>query len=338
MKKYLNKALVYKEWKAVYWILIPLILFSSKALVISYLIDEVKIGDGVVPKASSYGAFFSPSIPNFITIILVILMAYIIMNGDRRENVKSLISYMPFNIKQRMVSKIVVGELIIFLSCFMGFIINTIMYEGNINYLSKLIRFQYIVFYLIISFFLYTIIYVLFVYIQCFCKSGVFGTILAASILTLPSSVENLLYYFTHSNIIFKLDFLSFIYYLRLPLKYGFKNGKEYVKGYNFLPATIELIAILAVISILFILFIKKAKVGEGMMLKTSAKKEKAFKMFSSISIGIFAAKGLSKLLNTQQSLSICVILVNIIFIAAAYFAYTQIDKIIKLSKYDRGE
>jgi len=266
------------------------------------------------------------------------VMAYLIMNNDRRESTKNLITYMPFNITQRIVSKLAVGEFIIFLSCLMGFIINTIMYAGNVNYLRGTMKFEYIIWYLIIYFLLYSVIYFLFVYVQCFCKNGIFGTILAASILMLPSSIVDLIYYFIHINVIYKFDALILRYYVALPINYGFDGKRQYIKSYNFIPATMRLIIILAVLCMLFILFVKRERIGEGMQLKISPKKEKVFKIFSSISIGILAAKSLSRLLNTQQSLTIYVILLNIIFIAAAYFAYSQIDKVIKLSKYDRGE
>lgn len=338
MKKYLNKALIYKEWKSVYWILIPFILFSSRASEISTVIDFGKHESA--DKLYGYNIFFYANDYNYLVIGIVMLMAYLIMNNDRRESTKNLIIYMPFNIKQRITSKLAVGEFIIFLSCLMGFIINAIMYEGNINYLGKIMRFEYIIWYFIIYFLLYSFIYFLFVYVQCFCKNGIFGTTLAASILMLPSSIVDLIYYFTHRNVIYRFDALILRYYLMLPTNYGYdiKNKKVYIKSYNFIPATIRLAIILAVLCMLFVLFIKRERIGEGMQLKISPKKEKAFKIFSSVSIGILAAKSLSRLLNIQQSLTIYVILLNVIFIAAAYFAYSQIDKVIKLSKYDRGE
>lgn len=338
MKKYLNKALIYKEWKAVYWILIPLILFSSRASEISTAIDFGK--HQIADKLYGYNIFFYANDYNYLIIGLGMLMAYLIMNNDRRDSTKNLITYMPFNIRQRIVSKLAVGEFIIFLSCLMGFIINVIMYEGNINYLGRIMRFEYIIWYFIIYFLLYSVIYFLVVYVQCFCENGIFGTVLAASILMLPSSIVDLIYYFTHRNGIYRFDALSIRYYLMLPTNYGYilKNKEVYIKSYNFIPATIRLIIILAVLCILFVLFIKRESIGEGMRFKISPKKEKVFKVFSSISIGILAAKSLSRLLNTQQSLTVYVILLNIIFIAAAYFAYSQIDKVIKLSKYDRGE
>lgn len=333
MKKYLNKALIYKEWKSVYWFLIPLILFSSR---ISEILTAIEVqGED---RLYGYNMFFMIDNYKYLNIGFVILMAYLIMNNDRRENTKNLISYMPFNITQRIVSKLEVGEFIIFLPCFMGFIINTIIYEGNANYLDKIMKFEYIVWHFIIYFLLYSVIYFLFVYIQCFCKNGIFGTILAASILMLPSSILNLIYYFVHKDVIYKFETLSFRYYLMVPVKYGFDGKKVYIKNYNFIPVTMRLIVILAVLCMLFILFIKKERVGEGMQLKISPKKEKAFKIFSSISIGILAAKSLTRLLGTQNVLTIYGILLNITFIAAVYFAYSHIDKVIKLSKYDRGE
>lgn len=336
MKKYLNKALIYKEWKSVYWLLIPLILFSSRAFEISDFIEIVKHhGEG---NSNGYWIFFYPNSYNYLTIGFIMLMSYLIMNNDRRESTKNLITYMPFNVAQKIVSKLVVGEAIIFLFCFMGFIINTIMYEGNINYLRGTMNSQFIIWHLVIYFLLYSAIYFLFVYVQCFCRNGIFGTVLAASILMLPGSVEDLLYYFTHVDVIYRFKALVIRYYLILPVNHGFDGKRQYVRSYSFWPATIRLIVILAVLCMLFILFIKRERIGEGMRLKISPKKEKAFKIFSSISIGILAAKSLSRLLNAQQSLTIYVILLNLIFIAAAYFAYSQIDKVIKLSKYDRGE
>lgn len=338
MKKYLNKALIYKEWKAVYWILIPLVFFSSRALEISNAVDLGRHQQSVAVFVG-YDMLFRINEYNYVTIGLVMLMAYLIMNNDRRESTKNLIEYMPFNIRQRIVSKLVVGEFIIFLSCLMGFIINTIMYKGNANYLSRIMKFQFIIWHLVIYFLLYSVIYFLFVYVQCFCRNGIFGTVLAASILMLPGSLEDLIDYFIHAeDVIYKFDALVIRYYLELPINYGFDGKRQYVKSYNFLPATIKLIVILAVLCMLFILFIKRERIGEGMQLKISPKKEKAFKIFSSVSIGILAAKSLSRLLNAQQSLTIYVILLNIVFIAAAYFAYSEIDKVIKLSKYDRGE
>lgn len=336
MKKYLNEALIYKEWKAVYWFLIPLILFSSRVFEISDLIEFGKRGNADI--FYGYWEIFYANFYNYLTILLIIFMAYLIMNNDRRESTKNLITYMPFNIGQRIVSKLVVGEFIIFLSCLIGFIINTIVYEGNINYLSRIMKFQYIIWYLVIYFFIYSVLYFLFVYVQCFCKNGIFGTVLAASILILPSAIEDLIHYVTHIDAIYKFDALIIRYYLRLPVNCDFSEKKQRIISYNFLPATMRLIIILAILCMLFVLFVKRERIGEGIQLKISPKKEVAFKVFSSISIGTLAAKGLSALLNAQQSLTIYVILLNMIFIAAAYFTYSQIDKVIKLSKYNRGE
>ncbi len=341
MKKYLNKALIYKEWKGIYWILIPLILFSSKAFTIYCFLQSGKIQHRTMSVTAAYRIFFQMDCLNYITIILVILMAYVMMNDDRKYSVRDLINYMPFNIEQRMVSKIAVGEFIIFLSCLIGFIINTIMYEGNINYSGKELRFEYITFYLVISFLVYTIVYILFVYIQFLCKNGIFAVILAAAILNLPIFMEELLYYFLHLKFYkftYQLYSLTIMHYLSLPLNSKIVNNKEYITGYKFVPSIIKLTIILAAISILLILFIKRARVDEGIMVKISSKKEKAFKVFSSISIGILAAKGLSRFLHTQKPLSIYIILLNIIFIMVVYFAYSEINKMIKLSKYDRGE
>lgn len=341
MKKYLSKALLYKEWKAVYWILAPLILFSSKAVGISNLIENKKLnGSSFAFTDGGYYTFFSISISSLITIILIVLIAYLIMNLDRKDNVSSLVNYMPFNINQRITAKLIVGLFTIFLSCFAGFVINMIMYESNIDYLNHVIKIKYITAWFIISFLLYSVIYITLVYIQCFCKNGIFGIILGCSVLTLPASIENLLIYFgfSRSKVVYNLNILIIQSYLRLGQKYKIVDKKLYVTGDRFLSSSIQLLIIAMVMCVLLFLIIRKIKVGEDVMFKASAKKEKAFKIFASVSMGIFAAKGISSLLGTSQALSIYIIILNLIFIIVTYFAYSNIDKIIKLSKYERGE
>lgn len=349
MKKYLSKALLYKEWKAVYWILIPFILFSSKALEISSMLESITTYHVAFTNAEGFRIFFKNDFNSrfyIINFILVLIMSYLLINNDRKKSVSALIEYMPFTKKQSIFAKAAVGTFIILISNFIGFLVNMFMYLSNEKYLNNIIRIRYIVFCFIITLMLQLIIYLFLMCIQLVCKNGFFAMLLGISILDLPGSIENLIHIISFrtscgleaDKIFGRLDSLCLRGYLWVYADEKNVGGKVYIQSDRVSSATIKLLIILIAVVILLIYISKKIKSGEDVMIKTSPKKEMAFKIFSSVSIGILFAKGLSRILNAELASSAYLIIINAIFIVASYFAYSRIDRIIKLSKYDRGE
>lgn len=349
MKKYLSKALLYKEWKAVYWILIPFILFSSKALEISSMLESITTYHVVFTNVEGFRTFFQNDFNNgfyIIDFILVLIMSYLLINNDRKKSVSALIEYMPFTKKQSIFAKAAVGTFIILISNLIGFLVNMFMYLSNEKYLNNIIRIRYIVLGFIIILMLHLIVYLFLMCIQLVCKNGFFAMLLGISILNLPGSIENIIHIISFrtswgleaDEIFRRLDSLCLRGYLWIYADEKKVGDKVYIQNDRVSSATIKLLIILMAVVILLIYISKKIKSGEDVMIKTSSKKEMAFKIFSSISIGVLFAKGLSRILNAELASSAYLIIINVIFIAASYFAYSRIDRIIKLSKYDRGE
>ena len=184
MKKYLNKALLFKEWRSICWILILLLLFNNKFMVIGSFILKPVNGYYI-----EYREFFSVDMWSAMTLVIVVVMSYLLIAKDKKTNSYEILNYMPFSKKAIIVNKIVIGASTIFASSLFNFIICAGLYFSNKNILYRIIRFKNIVTYFGISTLTYISILLLLMYVQCIANNGIFGVVFGVSLIFLPSSI-----------------------------------------------------------------------------------------------------------------------------------------------------
>lgn len=344
MKKYLNKALLYKEWKNIWWFILPLTVLNIKALEMRNIVDYAKKYLGNYYEGIQIFFGFDNNSQIYVSVLIIIIMSYFIISRDRLGSVKNLLNYMPFNKNERMFAKVIVGIGIIFTAGIVGVLINSITFLGNYMYLKRIIKLKYIIGFFIITFLVLSILYIILIGVQCLCKNGIFAVLLGVSVIKFSSSIEIITDAVTvkkfgegAANMADKLiDNLYILNYFKIHARTQSIGGKVYVLSEEIVPNIIKLIIFLIIVGIILIHIIKKLDINENIMFKTTIKKEIVFRVFSSIFIGFFAADGISRLIGCDIVMYIFIL--NMIFIIACYFAYGCIDRFIKLSRYGCGE
>ncbi|URZ02655.1 hypothetical protein [Clostridium felsineum] len=338
MKRYLNKALIYKDFKSVWWIIILLSIFNSKFVGMNNatrIVSKHRLGNYF-----GFRIFFNYGTEIYLVMLIIAMMSYIIIRSDRKNTARNLMNYMPFNKGQRVISKVLVGVFIIFVASFIGFLINSIMFINNYIYLKSVIRFKYIIGFFIVSFFVYSSIYILYICVQCVCKNSVFGTVLGIAVIYFPYAVEtNLVFLLDKFNIdevmvIKIIDSLCIPQYLRVN---AVVNG-GYIVSDKIMKSMGNLIVVIFILSVSLIFIVNKVNLNEDAMVKISKKKEIIFKIFSALALSFLVSDGISKTMRVQNSSRIYIVIIDIVLFIICYFVYERIDKIIKLSRYGWSE
>lgn len=344
MKKYLNKALLYKEWKNIWWLILPFAVLNIKALEMSNKIYYAKKYLGTYYDGMQIFFGFDYNSQTYAFIILLIIMSYFIINRDRVSSVKNLLNYMPFNKNERMFAKVTVGIGIIFTAGIVGVLINSIAFFSNYIYLKRIIKFKYIVGFFIITFLVFSIVYLILMCVQCLCKNGVFAVLLGTAVINFPSFLETIIDAVTvrkfgegAATMVDKfMDNLCILSYLKIHAETKNIGNKTYLVSDGMLPLIVKLIIFLVVVVMLLIYIIRKLDINKNTMLKATPKKEVIFRVGSSIVIGFFISNGIIRIIGTYRIMYIFIL--NIIFIIACYFIYGCVNKFIKLSRYGWGE
>lgn len=348
MKKYLSRALFYKEWKGIYWMIIPLFLINSRIRDLYMLIINIKKCMALNPiytvkinytNVSGYDLFFERTptqVMLILMVLLVLLMTYFVVIRDRRYSIESFIEYMPFNKQQRVFSKLLVGIMVLFISSILGFLLDLIVILNNQTYLKDVIRMRELIAYFIISFLVWSLVYAVLIVVQLLCRNTIFGLLLGFSVIELPSSIDLILYqalnssfrslYASIDRIFNNLIYKSYLEGFGVDTK--MVNQITYITGDRYNMAIIKLIIIMAVLAVILVGLLKYD-------VKASSKTDLVFRVFSSISIGSFVAKTFRDLINAQYYSFGYFLVLNLVFMTAAYFAYCRVDKAVGLSKYD---
>lgn len=205
MKRYLNKALLYKEWKSVKWLSIMFLFQVSLQLIVpfinnvQYLKKSINRGEY---KYSEYEYFFTSFFRNnraeieFTVITLIIIGTFIVgmdIMGRRYDTIGS----MPFKREEIIITKWIVAALTTIIPIFLSFVIIKIMYLCNKDILSPYINGNIIEQWALINSLTYLFIISFIMFIQTLLGKNILGGIIGSIFLLLPLGLGVLIRGFT---------------------------------------------------------------------------------------------------------------------------------------------
>lgn len=333
MKKYLNKALIYKEWKSIWWMIIPMLMFNYRYLIMQNLVNNTLLYNNIMSRdiLGDNGTILVRQL-NIINILLLMGIAFYIMHKDERN--REFFCYLPFTKEQQLVAKVVSVMGVIFISVLVEAVPSCMIYFSNADVFAAKISFSYIISYFILKILVYICAFLICIYAQCVASNSYFGAVLGFSIIHLPASIGSF----------FSLIFIDGGFNAQMYSAYVIIDNiidifylPSYILDvYNY-KIYILILKGLILCVVLFILFkctlrlIKNTRVEEDKIIMSN-KKKTVFKILVSISIGSFFAYIIQlSLINVDRRFFI--VFIYLAFIMCTYYIYPLLDKMFKLSK-----
>lgn len=334
MKKYLNKALIYKEMKSIWWMLIPMLMVNYRYLIMQNLVNNrLAYNNNIISfdiLGNSGGILIRQL--DIINILLLVGIAFYTMHKDEKSC--EFYSYMPFTKEQELAAKVISVISIIFISIFVEAVPTCIIYFSNADVFAAKISFPYIISYFLLKILVYICAFLICIYIQHLASNRYFGAILGFAIIHLPASIGSIFYLifidrgFNHQMYsTYKIiDNIISIFYLP-----SYISNVYYYKIYVLILKGLILCFVIYVIFKRTLRLIKNTRVEEDKIIM-SKEKEIAFKMLVSVSVGAFFAYIIQlSLINVDRRFFI--VFIYLAFITGTYFIYSLLDKMFKLSK-----
>ena len=200
MKRYLNKAIIYKELKASWWITLILIFIVATNEYSGFcrLLEVLQCSDEMIANTTNiYGVskyFADVNVLPIIFIILIIISQTII--GSDRKGDFERVAAMPFTRKETIISKLAVGELVLIVPLIINFIMILSLYFYNYDIIHPYIKLGIIVKLLILNFLSYSTILSFLILIQSISGKKIAGGILGAILMFVPIGLLSLISFF----------------------------------------------------------------------------------------------------------------------------------------------
>lgn len=224
MKRYLNRALLYKEWKSVKWLSIMFLFQIILQLIVpfinnvQYLKESINRGEN---SYSQYEYFFSSFFSNTkgeieLTVITLVIIGTFMVGMDIMGRRYDTIGSMPFKREEIIVAKWIVAALTTIIPIFLSFVIIKIMYLCNKDILSPYIRGNLIEQWALINSLTYLFIISFIMFIQTLLGKNILGGIIGSIFLVLPLGLGVLIRGFTeimtyNSNVFTRDGYNNFI-------------------------------------------------------------------------------------------------------------------------------
>lgn len=211
--KFLNKALLYREWKTSWWVIPILFLFTAFITTLSFL--SVISSANYYPKyadykiiqlnaISSYYSHFSPERIILVAVLSAILLQFVLMYHDRKYEVSMMNFSMPFKREDIIKNKIYFAIFIICIVNIIDFIINSLIYLSNYKILTKLaargVKYEPIFQFHVMSIALTIAIFTLFILVQSLFGDVIFGSVVGVGFITAPLVLTSLVFEFIKIN------------------------------------------------------------------------------------------------------------------------------------------
>ncbi len=221
MKVYLNKALLFKEWKSAKWGMLILFLVELQQIVMNFSnnLNSMKVyltqykGDkyfakNIIDSANQVIC----DMGNFVIIeILVVFLIFMVISMDRGKNYE-ILSVMPFNRREILKAKYFVSMESVIVPTVISYIIVTFMYFANITIIGPYVDYKLLLFGCILNLLVLILEVTILITVQYICGIGIVGAVLGAVVLALPSILISLI-----------INFMQALEYNPL-----FKNAIEY--------------------------------------------------------------------------------------------------------------
>ena len=190
MKRYLNKAIIYKELKGSWWIILTLlfIVTSDGYFQFGTLIDRVQYSDLFRSGATTIydvSNYFTDARVFPLIFIILIIISQTIMGADKKSDFERLAA-MPFTRKETIISKLVTGEILLVIPLVVNFIMILSLYCSNYNIIHPSVRFGIIVKLLLLNLLSYSAILTFLMLIQSIVGKKIAGSVLGVIFMFVP--------------------------------------------------------------------------------------------------------------------------------------------------------
>ncbi|OFI06072.1 putative ABC transporter permease YtrD [Clostridium acetireducens DSM 10703] len=363
MKNFLNKALLYKEWKDGKWAMLIFFMIQFFTITSSFLnsmdrmmwdINHNHLAENILNNNEKYynifwGLFGGSSI--VLLIIIVITISFIIMGSDRNNNFEYL-STMPFSREEIINTKFFIGKLTIAVPTLINFAIISFSYFKNLpvvnayikaNSLPAFFDYSIILKWFLLNFLVYIFVFALLMLMHSICGNAYAATLLGTIALVFPGGILHLIWEFIRINMGSNFSFQKYqwlqviqskiIKWLTLAL-YGQMdyNGSEIASYSNFGLKCIILVVVIIILYFATKYLFKKnnfERTGNILMFKIL---EPVLKYGSAICFGLFIACIAPNFIyrNYEYYLLKEIILSDICFVVFSIVFYFTTSKLIK--------
>lgn len=204
MKRFFNRALFFKEWKAVKWVSILLFIeiLYYKSMVIIENVDYVKN----IQKISSnrdreeglitlFNNEFIRNPGNFVLILVItmVFLAVIIMKHERSAHEHMLVASMPFTREEVIGTKWITGALGVVLPFAINYILLNLILISNYSLIGNYIEFSTILKWLLLCLLTALSVFTFSLFVQTVMGGYIYGGIVGSILLYTPIGLSNLI-------------------------------------------------------------------------------------------------------------------------------------------------
>lgn len=355
--KFLNKALLYREWKTSWWVIPILFLFTAFITTLSFL--SVISSATYYPKYSNYRLIqldaistyysqFSPERIILVAFLSAILLQFILMYHDRKYEVSMMNFSMPFKREDIIKNKIFFAIFIICIVNIIDFIINSLIYFSNYKILTQLagrgVKYEPIFQFHVMSIALTIAIFTLFILVQSLFGDAIFGSVVGIGFITAPLVLTSLVFEFMKINGIglnlgsnLEMRSNDFIqgFYMRFinynPIGHQLKN--IYYETYKINMSSSILVCMIAAIifSVIAMAIFKHNEADKSGGFIIFDKLEVIFNLIVSVVVGMLSSIIIYQMMEGSRELP--AVIVDGIFIIASIIIYLVIKKILQIKK-----
>jgi len=198
MKKYLNKAIIYKELKASWQItIVLLILVAANGATEFYTLLTIREG---IANIYAVSTFFADARVLPLIFVVLIIISQRIMGADKKCDFER-VAAMPFTRKETIVSKLVVGQLLLIIPMMINSIMTLLMYFSNYTAIHPYIKLGILVKLFILNFLNYSAILMFLMLIQSIVGKKVTGSVLGAIFMFVPFGLASFLAFFLGTHL-----------------------------------------------------------------------------------------------------------------------------------------
>ncbi|NEZ45805.1 ABC transporter permease [Clostridium niameyense] len=348
MKILCKDPLFYKEWKVGKWMAIlmtcSLFFCKTRSLISSLNRDKYLLKTDPefifnkywfnVQLMRSYGSCA------MLILVLVLLFSILLFKGEKQDSTYSLMASMPFKRKDIIVTKFKVGVLSIFIPYFINFIITTIFYFSNTQYIFTtyydvpawfLINFLFTIFFFSFIVLIHTMIGQYFV-----------ATITAPIILIVPYGLAcylldvirmQLNISFNNPNYVKINNIINHMNVYSVPeADYTWLGGNRSIFVYsNYGKKVIILVALITAVFILAVTIYNKVKLENINSILIFKSLEPIFKWGVAICFGVLISTINSNAIQYEQSTKSSLLIIYILLFIGTLIGYFITNKILKV-------
>lgn len=343
MKRFFNRALFFKEWKAVKWVSILLFIeiLYYKSMVIIENIDYIKNIQKISPNRDREEALitlfnndFIRNFDNFVLILVVtmVFLAIILMKHERAAHEHMLVASMPFTRKEIIGTKWISGALGVILPFAIHYILLNLIRVSNYSLIGSYMEFSTILKWLLLYLLTALSVFTFSLFVQTVMGGYIYGGIVGLILLYTPAGLSNLIAFYLQVMGV-SMKYLKNIYHIGNRMSvfsyisdYGWLDHKIIYHNFG-LNTAILLVSIIVFLLLSFYTYRRNLleNIGNLILFKPL---EPFFKVGFSICFALTAALIIPRLIRIEIGVRSQLIALGIVNLIFGYFIANKIIRI----------